>query len=466
MYDQPSDTAIEKADQGTAAIAQANIFPQSLQHPHFHENYSEAHKRPFPVQSVPLQVSHIALLADATVHDSENVHLHELCNRFNVPHPEPDAKCFYQNFGEFELRWERHFEFCTYTFLVHGQPSETTDTPFTTAAIERLPAAWLAALPGQLIAALHVEVCERPQAPVSVEQLQYWFDGERLIGSQVNNSRAEFWSAFQLHHDDFNRVLLFNHDLDPFQTGRLLRDVLELETYRIMSLLAFPLARQMSREVSVLEQRLANTVANLNQLKEKEQEQERQLLSELSDMAAEIAQMIAESRFRFDATQAYYALVNSRLEELRETEIAGVQTLSEFIDRRLTPAYRTVEATQRRMDDLARRIDRASGPLRTRIDMKIEAQNQSLLQSMNRRIELQLTMQQTVEGLSIVVISSCLVALFNQSVGATKWLPFNVDADLAKVLFVPVAVGFAWGISLRWKRHIKKLHASLGSDEK
>ena len=43
--------------------------------------------------------------------------------------------------------------------------------------------------------------------------------------------------------------------------------------------------------------------------------------------------------------------------------------------------------------------------LRTRVDITIEEQNRDLLESVDRRARLQLLLSETVEGLSVVVIS-------------------------------------------------------------
>src|SRR3546814_18423991 len=53
----------------------------------------------------------------------------------------------------------------------------------------------------------------------------------------------------------------------------------------------------------------------------------------------------------------------------------------------------------------------ASNLLRTRVDIELEAQNRDVLMSMNRRARLQLRLQETVEGLSVVAISYYVVGL-------------------------------------------------------
>ncbi|MGV6812564.1 MAG: DUF3422 family protein, partial [Brevirhabdus sp.] len=80
-------------------------------------------------------------------------------------------------------------------------------------------------------------------------------------------------------------------------------------------------------------------------------------------------------------------------------------TLAEFMLRRYDPAMRTVKSAERRLVSLTERAGRASELLRTRVDVARSAQNQKLLESMDKRADLQLRLQSTVEGLSVVAIS-------------------------------------------------------------
>jgi uncharacterized membrane-anchored protein len=66
---------------------------------------------------------------------------------------------------------------------------------------------------------------------------------------------------------------------------------------------------------------------------------------------------------------------------------------------------RTVNATERRLQVMSDRALRAGELLRTKVDVERSAQNQALLTSMDKRAELQLRLQKTVEGLSIVAVS-------------------------------------------------------------
>jgi uncharacterized membrane-anchored protein len=72
---------------------------------------------------------------------------------------------------------------------------------------------------------------------------------------------------------------------------------------------------------------------------------------------------------------------------------------------------RTIKATERRLLSMTERAIRAGDLLRTRVDVDRSAQNQELLESMDRRADLQLRLQKTVEGLSVVAISYYAVNL-------------------------------------------------------
>ena len=428
-------------------------YSQLRKHPLFRDNYADLHTRPFQVADRPLRVSHLSLSHDDdSTYQEELEHLRLLCQRYSVNPPVEGDSCFYQSFGEFEVRWERHTEFSTYSFTIYGEDSQ----PFCHPPVALLPPDWLKQVPGEVISAVHIEVLDNHSGTKipDKESLRQHFEGQRLIGSELRNGAATIWSALRLHSDGFNRILLLNNDLNACQTGRVLRALLELEAYRNMMLLAFPEAQDVSARVSQMETQLARLVRQISGQRIVEDEQRQ--LAELSDLAAAIAELIANSRYRFDAGRAYYQMVQSRLQELEEQEINGLQTLSAFVDRRLSPALRTVEAAKRRLDDLAGRVDRASEFLRTRVDMAIEAQNQALLKSMDRRAQMQFSLQQTVEGLSVVVITYYILALCGYLLKAADSFDLGVSPERTIALMLPVVLLMVWMLTRRLHKRIKR----------
>lgn len=417
------------------------------------ELYEELHNRPSPVVDTPCYVSHIAVHTGEEGRQEQYEHLVALCQRFSINPPVESSSCFYQNFGGFEVRWERHLEFCTYTFIRSGRDDE----PFQETALKYIPKDWLAKMPGEMVSAAHL-VVDHGSYAVEPEILQGYFEGQRVVGSQLAEKRASVWSSLRLHSDGFGRYIIYDQGMSAVQCGRLVQRVLELETYRLMALMGLPIARRISPEITLMDKELCRLNQCITDIDG--ENDDRQLLQELSHLAARTEQYRAESNFRFSATTAYSALVVKRLEQLREAEVQGYQTLREFLDRRLIPALKTCDAVKDRLEDLSRRIHRTSSLLRTRVEVSIEAQNQSLLQSMNKRGRIQLRMQTAVEGLSVVAIGYYMLGLLGYFFEGIEALGLNFNKDVATGVAVPVVLIVVWLVVHKVKGQINQLENS------
>ncbi len=417
----------------------SSLLGHLAQHPDRAIVYDEVHARPFPMVEVPLCVSFIGLLTDSSKVAAHRRHLQSLATRFDVVEPDAGSDCYYQSFPGFDLRWERHQEFCTLAILAPCG----NDRGFGNTALSAVPEGWLSEFVGELVVAFHGLVVDGASLLPGNPQLTGHFDGDTLFGSRIVDGRAAVWSSFRLYGDGFTRFLLYNTSLSRFQAGRTLQRIMEVETYRVMALLGLPLARRMAPDVADMDQELAKIIDRISDIAGVEDEQA--LLAEMSELAARVEQLRANSKYRFSATQAYYQLVRRRLEDLREEKFSGVSTLGKFLDRRLDPAVRTCVAVEEQLKDLSRRLSRASDLLRTRVDLTIEAQNQQLLQSMNRRSAMQLRLQQTVEGLSVVVISYYAIGLIKTLFAGGNKLGLKLNIDLLAGLAVLPVVALSYG---------------------
>jgi len=404
-------------------------------HPWRSALYEELHNRPSPVIDGNCHVSHLTVLLDNNREDLFD-HLVELCKRFSVPAPAQDSSCLYRDFGGFELHWERHTEFANFTFICPDV------APFSADALSFVPKDWLADMPGELVVAVNLAVID--QEP-DEKQMHRWFEGQRVSGSWIAERKAQVWTAFKLHSDGFGRMVACNHGLTPYQAGRLVQRLFELETYRLMSLMALPVARDISNQLGGVEEKLATLNQSISDIAA--DKDERALLQELSQLAANVERYRSDSSFRFSASVAYHDLVRDRLNQLREEPIEGMQSLREFLERRLTPGIKTCNSVWDRLEDLSRRIHRTTSLLRTRVDLSIQEQNQHLLSSMNRRSQLQLRLQQTVEGLSVVAIGYYVLSLLEIGFVGMKAAGLPLNTDLAKGIALPVVLAAVyWGV--------------------
>ena len=172
-------------------------------------------------------------------------------------------------------------------------------------------------------------------------------------------------------------------------------------------MLGFARVKQLSPRIAELDGQLTRLIGQMTDNAAHPDE----LLPVLLSISTELEIISARCSFRFGATGAYEALVNQRIEVLREGRFKGGQGFADFMMRRYDPAMRTVKSTERRLQTLSDRAIRAGELLRTRVDVERSAQNQALLESMDRRADLALRLQHTVEGLSVVAISYYAVSL-------------------------------------------------------
>lgn len=445
-----ADLLAESQETITAEIPTSSV---SLKvHPWRSRLYEELHNRPSPIIEGSCQVTHLTV-QNGDDRSAVYQHVVDLCTRFSQPAPAENASCFYLNFGGFELRWERHLEFTNFTFISPNAPA------FSAGALAFIPKDWLNAIPGDVIVAVHIAVVE--QIP-SEQDLQQWFEGQRWAGSAVAENRAKVWTAFKLHHDGFGRSVIHCDSLNPYQIGRLVQRMAELETYRMMALIGLPVARELNPEVSRIEAELA--VLNQRISRIRNEADERLLLHDLSMLAAAIEQHRSDTNYRFSATNAYYDLVQDRLQQLKEIPLTGVQTLQEFLDRRLSPGIKTCRSTRDRLEDLSRRIHRTTSLLRTRVELSIEAQNQRSLTAMNNRSDLQLRLQQTVEGLSVVVIAYYVLSLMKLGFEAVKEIGLPINIHLAVGAALPVVLVGVYWLSHKVRKKVKKQNRKNNPD--
>ncbi|MDR3530081.1 MAG: DUF3422 domain-containing protein, partial [Rhodopila sp.] len=361
---------------------------------------NEFHARPPEALHPPLRATYLAMLSGEAAGPRERAHVADLCARFDAPLPAPDAAVHSVDLGSFHLKWERHTEFSAYTVFRAGC---SDGAPFGEPAISAVPADWLAGLAGERLVGLHIAVFAAGQKEPDPVSLTEAFGVTAFAGAEMAGGLARAWTDFRTQADGWGRMVLYDAGMSDRQTGRMVQRLAEIETYRMLALLALPLARSVLPRIGRVEASVAAAAERMTGGSSLSDDQA--LLAELSGLAAETARIATEIGYRFAAARAYHTLVHQRIVDLRESRIEGLQTFAEFVGRRLDPALATCQAVETRKESLETRIARAGTLLRTRVDVALEEQNANLLRSMNRRATLQLRLQETVEGLSAVAIS-------------------------------------------------------------
>jgi uncharacterized membrane-anchored protein len=415
-------------------------------HPLRRELNDEAHARPPEALAAPLRLSFLALYADPALRDAEWEHLCALVRRCGQTPPGRSASHYSADLGAFRVKWERHTEFTRYKFIVADGGADPFDPP----ALQSVPGDWLASLPGEVMVATHAALLPAGGDGLDHEALSTrHFGGETLAGAQIAAGAGIAFTDFRIR-DGFSRLLVLDRGMTQRQAGRSMQRLLEIDTYRLMALLALPVAQSLTPWLNAAERELAQITTALV---DSDESTEPELLERLTRLEAEIESRESAHHYRFTAATAYYELAQRRIDELREVRIQGLPTFREFTERRLAPAMNTCRSVSARLESLSQRVARATQLLSTRVDVARERQNQQVLESMNRRAEAQLRLQQTVEGLSAAAITYYVVGLVGYAAKGAKALGWNVDVELAMALSIPlVALAALLGV-----RHVRKV---------
>jgi uncharacterized membrane-anchored protein len=189
-----------------------------------------------------------------------------------------------------------------------------------------------------------------------------------------------------------------------------------------------------------------------------ERNEEPALLDRLTKLAGQVESQYAATHSRFSASSAYFELVDERIAEINESRLDELQTIREFMDRRLTPARSTCEWATRRQDALSQRVSRISSLLRTRVEIEQQQSSQALLSTMNSRQDLQLKLQSTVEGLSVAAITYYIVGLVSYLAKAMQKLGWPLSSEITAAIAIPfVALGVWWSLRRLHHRVFKSL---------
>ncbi|GGB52863.1 hypothetical protein GCM10011316_26140 [Roseibium aquae] len=409
-------------------------LPSFKTHPMREAVLGEVHARPFR----PLTAPRILLLYAFTTNSEEAAEdfdwFTEFCASQGAPGPRPSARYHTLAFAGGTLSWERHAEFITYLWDGRSESEEPfgplpTNHPFGKAF----------RAPGKMLVGSRLEL-------LSSNIKDDWrrhYDPASLTVFKIQQGAALAATDFRPDGDGMTRYLVLNDSMSPIQCGAAVQRLLEIETYRSLALLGFFEATRLQPEMGAYERELAELTVRMQN--NEGLDANRELLDQLSRLAASSEASAAASSFRFGASRAYYEIVNARLRSLDEGSLSGDLSMSAFLGRRLAPAMRTCQAIEDRQAMLSRKLARATTLLRTRVDVDLEQQNRSLLQSMNRRARLQLRLQQTVEGLSVAAVSYYVVGLFSYLAKAAQETGLPVpNPGITTGLAVPVVVAGIW----------------------
>jgi uncharacterized membrane-anchored protein len=355
---------------------------------------------------------------------------------------------YYGEMGKYWLKWEQHTEQVTYTVF----RSDIGARAFDPDEFDVFPDYWLDDAPGGRITSVLLRLLPRPKDDAEIAtNLAEWFVPESLAVASVLEGDAVVASDFQIDSAGHLRMAVFaGAATGARRTGRIVQRLTEIEAYKSMSMLGFSMVRDMAPQLNALDSKLTDLMVQMRGTDALAED----TLHALLDISVELETLAVKTAFRFGATGAYQAIVSQRIEALRGERFMSRQGFAEFMMRRYEPAMRTVQSTEKRLKSMSARAIRASELLRTQVDVERSAQNQEILARMDKRADLQLRLQRTVEGLSVVAISYYAVSLAGYLFyPLAEAMAFSKGALLASVT-LPVVTA-VWFMVRRLRKHME-----------
>ena len=203
---------------------------------------------------------------------------------------------------------------------------------------------------------------ESPSSASSViDELKHLFgDSDVITGCELDKGRFRCFSDWRAHGDGFNRIVAYHsaNDKRAFvrsAAGKAVQRMLELDKYRMLALMALPLAQGISARVDSLNDELKHVMRSMDGVEKLDAGAQREILNRLTRLAAAGLKLSAIAHYRFAASNAYAKIVDDRVSYLQMERIRGIPAMSTFITAAVNPATRTCAAAQRRLDKGASR---------------------------------------------------------------------------------------------------------------
>ncbi|MDZ5448319.1 DUF3422 domain-containing protein [Labrys sp. ZIDIC5] len=401
--------------------------------------YAELHARPTEPIATSARIRRIAFMpADA------GPSLEEVARRFALFAGQPvlpfdDARTRHIKVerGGRKATFELHNEFATLTW----QSDLTDREPWP----EDIGLDCFAGL--QRVSATRVDLTE---THTITEAALVGFNPISLCYSELYDGRAQVATDFNRDRDGFTRYELAAGQCNVLRRGVLVRRLLEIETYSNFVLLGLPVARALGSTIRQFEGAVSQVMGRVGHTHSTREN--REALESIHALSAEVGRSIEETSFRFAASQAYAAVLDTRLRQLVERPIGEFTTIDRYLTNRTTPAVATCLATEKRLQAVAMKLERSAELLNAHISLSLETQNQTILDTISRTSESQYRLQETVEGLSIIAISYYALAIIGYMIEGVSHI-WHVDKAIAMLCAAPVVLFLVWcGIKSLRKR--------------
>lgn len=350
--------------------------------------------------------------------------------------------------------WQAHTEYYNYQLWYLPSPgkSEVTFGPLAFPNYQ-FPATSLGTEVCRLDILLTVE------APPSRELMRSLLPGPVLYGSRILDEQTSLITSFTPDEQGRERywVTVGQSRSNPSHLKDIVDAIVRIETYYHLLLMQKPLFSTAIDQVYKFEQvHLKQREIISGHISHADSQTLQRWLNSLTQDLLKTNRIAGKLHFELSASLPYDKIVHSTLASLTEKPLESYRPVSDFVLSGITGVAEGYQQLLKRIDTLRGGFEGIISIIRTRIDLILEAQNLTLLQSVDKTTKSQVILQHTVEGLSVIVIAYYVAGLGGYIFKGFQEMGWLKNAHIASAIFVPIAIGLAFVITTVSRRYLRK----------
>ncbi|MDH4100849.1 MAG: DUF3422 domain-containing protein [Nitrospirota bacterium] len=358
-----------------------------------------------------------------------------------------------ENGDVYILKWEIHSEYYNYQFwYLPADKSKPLSFGDLETELPTLPVCFL----GTKVTALDIIITD-DASYVQPARLQEQL-GDTIYANRVMHSDIQILTNYRPDKRNRERYLVYAGDRQTLmgRIDQVVENIGRTENYYHLLLLPLPDYLVKLNTVGVIEKRVAERTGKITETLEKASGEDLETwLKELTSELSQIHNINERLRHRFSATFHYDKIYNRALDDWRAEALGTYEPLRGVLNRKTEMITDDYQRLIQRFDAAEKAIADLISVLRTRIDLILQRQNLEMLEGMHATAKHQVKLQETVEGLSIIVISYYLTGLAGYVFKAME-KAWGLNSSLATGIFVPVAILFSFFVSRKFKKAMEK----------
>ncbi len=350
--------------------------------------------------------------------------------------------------------WQAHTEYYNYQLWHLPSPtkSEVTFGPLTFPMYE-FPET-----------SLGMEVCRldillTAEALPSRERMRSLLPGPVLYGSRILDEQTSVITSFTPDEQGRERywVTVGLSRSNPSHLKDIVDAIVRIETYYHLLLMQKPLFSAAIDQVYKFEQvHLKQREIITGHIGHADSQTLQRWLNSLTQDLLKTNRIAGKLHFELSASLPYDKIVHATLASLAERPMESYRPVSDYVLSGITGVADGYQQLLRRIETLRGGFEGIISIIRARIDLILEGQNLTLLQSVDKTTKSQVILQHTVEGLSVIVIAYYLAGLAGYIFKGLQEVGWLRNANIALAVFVPIAIGLAFVITTMSKKYLHK----------